>query len=138
MITTFKLNRFHFFVLIYLLLLVVTFVSLYLLLGFYYGIFTLLFLLSVTYMFAYYCNKESILWNKIRNIKGDFLNTHTGTIRYEYKTGELGTILFINGFPFSYEIWDNNFYIFNQLGYSVVRYDFWGIGFSQPIKKKRI
>lgn len=86
-----------------------------------------------------YKNKEELRFNGLADVSigGEYLETELGSIRYEYiKNGNFPLIVFVNGFPSPLEIWDNNMNEMHQHSYNTLRFDLFGLGYSQPVKNQ--
>jgi len=78
-------------------------------------------------------NKETEILNEDTRIEapGEFINLTNGITHYEqfgYDTAQ--TVLLVSGFSVPYYIWDQTFEVLKSQGFHVIRFDFFGRGYS--------
>lgn len=69
--------------------------------------------------------------NNRNNLSGNFVVISRGFVHYERSGSASGPlIVMLHGFPISSHLWERNFYELAKAGFDVVRFDFYGRGYS--------
>ena len=99
---------------------------------FLYGLILVIILVIISFVILNHLEEPYELNDITRqNVNGNFIRLSRGMVRYESSgdsTSEL--IVFLGGAGLGYEVWENNFKYFQQAGYRVLRFDYYGRGFS--------